>query len=295
MKKPLIIIHIFVFLFIAGRVYSIVIIPPIIYIATLSIGSFIINLCAFTALWMAAKGIIDRAYFGKKTHEIVHLLFVLIGRSIILVFSAIISIIVFNPLNMEEIIFSSLSAAVFSLLVLWLNSFREYRLVQKQEKITILKSLASFSIVVFLTTFISASAALETKILHTDNTSAQQNPQTPLLKLSAPDLMEDRKAGIQLPYNTTVKKTLLFYPQNADLCEIYLGNILISSSKSSRNCYYYRDNGETEKIYCPIPLNISRIPQNLTEQSAPGDIRGRGSCEEKYPVSLTKEGFKIRE
>lgn len=311
-KKILAIISVFISLFLVNKAYSIAIIPPIIYIATLSIGSFIVNLCIFAALWMATKGIIDRAYLGKKVHEIVRLLFRLIGGSIALLLSATISIIIFNPLNTEEIIFSSATAAFISLTLFWLSNFREYRLVQKQEKISILKSVAAFSALVFLATFISASTSLETKILRTNDAGIRQSPESPLLEFSKPNekrtpesFMRDQ-AGIQPsenkkeismpePHDVATKKTLLFYPQNANRCEIYSDDTLISALKPSQNCYYYKNNNEMEKIYCPVILDISDVTKNLIDQSTTVNIDSRGSCEEKYSATLTKEGFKINE
>lgn len=314
-KKNKFIIPLIVFavLILASGVKAIVFIPPIIYIATLSIGSFILNLCAFLAVWLAARGVLDRGYFGKAMHEIVGLILGLLGKSALLVLSAMVPILVLNPLNRQDIAFSSLVAGALSFALLSLNVFRRYRLAQKNEKISLIGSTVFFSVLVILVTFASASLALETKTLRNrDNETGVSNDSgkkgfkmasppsgiadsSPSLgKKKAADFRESTPDGYYqsnnegLESSQSIRQEIWFYPASFDACEIYFNDRRILAVYPSRNCYFYDANGQPAKIPCPIQVSASQVPLN-----ASGNLYGNGSCTENYSIFVSKDGFNV--
>ncbi|MBU1975256.1 MAG: hypothetical protein KKG59_02515, partial [Nanoarchaeota archaeon] len=164
-------IFILLFVVIGNYVTALVFIPPIIYFASVSLIGFITNMFLFLAVWLAIKGFINRSYFGKPVHEIVSIVLGWIGKIVIIILSAIVPLLVLKPIIPLEIAISSLIAGVICLIVLFLNDFRRIRLIQKKEKLAMVRSVTLLSLVVIIITFASASFALETKALHIDKES----------------------------------------------------------------------------------------------------------------------------
>lgn len=288
MRKVLFLVAIFLAVFALFRqAEAIIFIPPVIYIVTVSFSSFIANISISIVFWLVVKGIADRSYFGRPLHEIINFIFNFLGKIFILVFSTLSPIFILDPINAKEIFFSSLISGVLSLAILFLAGFREYRLIQKNEKISFLKSIAIFSAITVLLTFFSAFFALEEKALNMTN--GIEYKEEPLLGFP-------QKAGEEVSYKedySGVKESLWFYSLDISLCQVYFENDLILTAIPSRNCYYYNENNQKERIPCPVLLKISDIPEYLIETRKEGDIYGKGSCVGNYSVILSENGFNV--
>lgn len=156
----------FILLIAASEAKAIVFIPPVIYIASLSIGAFIINVFAFFAVWFAARGLIDRMYFGKPMHEIVRALFGLIGKFALVIIVAVASIKIVDPLNKKGIISAAIFATAFGSILFVLANFREYRLEFKRNQFAIMRSILVFAAAIFLITYSSSVWALKIKAIN---------------------------------------------------------------------------------------------------------------------------------
>ncbi len=288
---------------------AIVFIPPVIYIATLSLGALIVNISIFIAIWLAAQGVLNRLYFGKAMHEIVRVFFNVLGRVAILFIASVASVLFYNPLNTREVVISSILAGVLCLALVFLGNFREYRLVSKKEKLAAIGSMSIFFVLATVIIFISASSALKTKILRTGENglsvykedksaldgfalplqkSAESVPKNEAEKGIAPQTPEDRKT------DQSLKQLLWFYPSDFGSCEIYFGADLIKSVRPEDNCYY-QDKGEAQRLPCPVSVLAGDIPASSVRPGVQDKIYGQGSCAEEYWVRITQEGFNMSE
>lgn len=290
---------------------AIVFIPPVIYIATLSLGAFIINISIFIAIWLATQGIINRLYFGKALHQIIRIFLGIFGKAVVLFAASVISILFFNPLNPKEVIISSILAGILCLIFIFLGNFKEYRLVQKKEKLATIGSMLLFFILTAIIIFISASLALKTKILSTgenglgaykENLSAPNGFTLPLQKSTEYISKDEAEKGIAPDYKNdaiednksdrSMAQLLWFYPSDFKVCEVYFDTNLILAVHPKNNCYYY-DSGKLQKLPCPISVSLDDVPLNLAKADGQYNIYGQGSCVEKYRASITQEGFNM--
>jgi hypothetical protein len=313
--KKLAIIYFIIFV-LAGmtalKASAIVFVPPVIYIATLSLGAFVVNVFAFFAVWFAAKGLIDRLYFGKPMHELIRLFFSLLGKFAILFIAAAVSVATLDPLNKKEVLAASVLAGVLGLVLIFLSSFREYRLEPKNKKVYFAGSMMFFSLVVFGVTYASALRALEIKILRIGGDNGpveyQKKDALPgdisLPRQKAPSALpgvesdqgiapslQEQKAAERLGMVRKETQVLWFNPVDLTPCEIYFGGILVLSTVSHDNCYYNNDI-TTHRIICPVSIFREDVSVNLIKTI--GDvvnIHGEGSCEERYNVIITEGGF----
>jgi hypothetical protein len=273
---------------------SIIFIPPVIYIATFSLGAFITNMFIFIAFWLTVKGVTDRSYLGKPFHELVKMLLQLIGKTATLITSAAIPILVLNPVTPQEIVVSSLCAGALGQTILFLGSFREYRLLPGKGKIRLLSSMTILSMFIIAAAFISTTLATETKTLHTEEGRVTEYTGTDIKLLRAPALKEtgDYETYLKQQY-PNVRETLWFYPVDSGPCSIYFNDIIIMEANPTLNCYY-QINNRTERINCPIPLKIQTIRERQIDYGESGSIQGRGSCSENYTASIEKTGFNVK-
>ncbi len=291
---------------------SIVFVPPVIYIATLSLGSFLTKIFIFIAFYLTSNGLANSLYLGKPLYEITKSFFSFAWRSLVIILSAAASVKIFGPLNAQEALTASLAAGVISLIVFFLASFREYHFSDLNRKTFIFVSNLFFSLFIVLVAFISVLLSLETRALDTGRGAEGWYEETQV-PVAAPSLDESEKAKDFFQENSAgvyendyyesekpevekeiVREYLWFYPQNYSLCQIYFDDIPLFSEKPALNCYYYRSDGRAERIFCPIPVSISDIPQNLKKADKFGNIFGQGSCKENYSISLRQEGFNIK-
>lgn len=301
----------------APKALAIVFVPPVIYIATLSLGAFVVNVFAFFAVWFAAKGLIDRVYFGKPMHELVRLFFNFLGKFAIFFAASAVSMLILDPLSKKEVLTASVLAGILSLVLTFLNNFREYRLELKGKKFLRAGSMIFFSLIVFAVTYISALRALEVRILRIEDSkggAVEYKKEAPLREdISLPSQKAPSAApgyeadmGIVPSYQeqgpaespVSIKKktrSLWFYPASLVPCEIYFGENLIFSAVSQDNCYYDNDI-RMHRIICPVPVSMEDVPVNLVRAvGAVVSIQGAGSCTEKYTVIMGENGFIISE
>lgn len=277
---------------------AIVIVPPIIYIATFSLGSFILNVFTLTAFYMAAKGLLDRFYFGKQMHELVGIALAYLGCLVIIMATAIISIAIFDPIDARSLFYASIFSTFLSFLLIALSNFRKYTLADQYLKNKMIMSMFMFSAIVFVITFVSAYYSISTSILKKDavmnrsvaNGSAQSTPQDSFgVRNKSADFYEKESAAIP---SVEADRVVWFYPFKDGICEIYAGGIFVKAEKSKGKCFYYGENNDTKRIECPIGLDVAEVKNLQLSKSLPVQIEGRGSCLDAYRVYISEKGFK---
>ncbi len=277
----------------ALQAYPIVFLPPVIYMVTFSLVAYVTNLFIFLAVWLAAKGVTDRLYLGRRMHELVKAFFQLLGNASVLVFSAVLPVLLFNPLTPTDVAFTSICAGVLCLAINFLSGYRKYRIVRGGEKIRSLTSMILLSALIVAVSYLSTSLALSTKVLYTQG----REPAGDVYRdASAPPRLADiveRKAEAAgyLSAGVGVSDALWFFPVGDEVCSIYFNDSLLVAVKPGMNCYHYLD-GKPERMYCPVVLKRGSLPSYGNPVS--GRIYGTGSCSERYMVSIEATGFALK-
>lgn len=251
---------------------------PVIYASNLSSSYFIANLVLLTFFYICAKGFANGLYFGKPNHEIIRLLFSFIGRFIVLILTSLVAIKLFNPIGIREMFISSVFAALLSFIIFAFANFRFYRLMREEKRVTVIRSLISYAIMVFIANFFSISLAVSTEIINTTGDFEKE-------------FVEGRN---EMGKYDLIKKSVWFFPQNEEPCEIFQDGIKLSDNASVKNCFYFKTDVEVNRIFCPLEVNISDLPlkDNMVGQEVL--IRGKGSCVEEYHAILKKNGFILK-
>lgn len=282
---------------------AIVIVPPVVYIATFSIGTFILNAFVMTSVFMATKGLIDRFYLGKRMHEIVGILFSYIGSIAVIIAVSFISIGFFDPIDARTLFYASIFSAFLSFLIMALNNFRKYLLSDPYGRNELILRLISFAVVVFIITFVSAYFSMSTSILKKRDQSGAVatrdiSEEAPLdlnfglgfesAKKSADSIQREVASAPAL----VAEETIWFNPYMEGKCEIYVGGRLIKSEESIGKCFYYDSNNIAKRVICPVGLNIADLKGLALPKNRAVKLEGRRSCLDNYNVYVTDSGFK---
>lgn len=298
-------------MFLAVPAQGIVFIPPVIYIVTLSLGSFFFNIFIFVAFWLAINGYINRSYFGKPFHKIVALIFGLAGKGILLSAVAILPILVFKPTDVIGIVVASLGAGLLCFATVFLVNYREYRWLSFSERVPILKSATFLFVLAIIITYTATTLALKPKVYYNNENVFNDNITKAANKTVPERFFEtgsNRNAsGMQAaPYRGTFADNaalrssaevssgkLWFMPENSSVCNIFFDDKMISSVMPKSDCFYYKNN-QRERTTCPVNLTVSEIPPNIAIPKEQHRVIGSGSCVGNYAVVLDGNTFQIK-
>ena len=127
-------------------VTSIVVIPPLIYFASVSIIGFITNMFLLLAVWLTVIGVTNKSYFGQPFHVLAGFFFKAIGIGMVIIISSLIPILVFRPAFTRDIALSSMFSGILCAALLFLNNYRRFRITQFEDKAKIIRSIAIVSL-----------------------------------------------------------------------------------------------------------------------------------------------------
>jgi len=286
---------------IAGIANAIVIVPPIIYFVTFSIGTFILNIFIMTAVYIASRGLINRFYFGRHMHEIVGILFSYLGYILTIISTSFISIAIFDPIDAKSLFYASIFSTFLSFLVMALNNFRRYVLSDRGRRNDVIISMLVFSVIVFVITFVSAYFSISTSVIKKGDTferTADGDAQNsgPELNFGMNSASEKRNIGyydekVSSQSRPITESSLWFSPYRDGLCEIYAMNKLIKAEKVLDRCFFYDINMNSKRIACPIGIDIKDV--NSLNLTTSGEVKfeGKGACLDSYSVHVTENGF----
>lgn len=290
-------------IFFAKIAEAIVIVPPVIYIATFSIGTFVLNAFIMTSAYMAGRGLIDRFYFGKHLHELVGIAFSYVGSIVLIMSSSFVAISFFDPIDARSLFYASVFSSFLSFLVMGLNNFRKYLLADSYGKNEAILRLIALSSVVFIITFISGYFSISTRILKKSEPyglTLEKNARNSPINLNfgidfsakekSADSLEEKPAPAPLPVS---EKTIWFNPYIEEKCEIYAGDKFVKSEAPSGKCFYFDGNNVARRIICPVSLDIEEVRDATIGMNGVTRIEGRGSCLDNYKVYVSDKGFKI--
>ena len=295
---------------IAGNANAIAFIPPVIYVASMSIMGFIANMFLILAVWLAVKGVINRSYWGKPIHEIVSLFLGWLGTAFAVALSSLFPVLILRPILTREIIVSCIIAGCLCFMILFLNEYRHFHQITKDQKMKSFRHLISIALLVVIISYFCVSLSIKTYAHHINSgkgseyqIEAESNAGSPLMESiasrqsksfsdSASNIAETESSS-----STDIFKTIWFYPRNSDICIIYFNDDLIGSYAPQMSCYYKTSDNKEERTQCPVALNFDTFIEKLSttklSSSQEGVITASGSCNEKYLVTIKDAGFKV--
>ncbi len=292
MKKA---IALFCLCILALNAHAIAVIPPAMYIATLSIIAFISNLLITAAVYAAAKGMFSANTFKKGFSSTLGLVLEIIGKAALIIISTTIAVLAINPITIEESIIAGIIAATITLIALLFNAYKRLAILEGKEKRAILKEALLVFVFVILASSAASYASIELKAITTQGYDAPvQKPVleelgdavTSGLSQSAPSMIASdseisdtmRKESAPLPVEEKTAPVLLdlvFLPKSAEECIISSETRSISITPKM-NCVVL-ENGARIKAICPIILPASDFYPDK-------NISTSGSCTEEYQI-----------
>lgn len=286
------------FIFFSKMAEAVVIVPPAIYIATFSMGTFILNAFIMISAYMAGRGLMDRFYFGKHMHELVGIAFSYIGSITVILSVSFVAIAVFDPIDSRTLFYASVFSAFLSFIILALNNFRKYLLSDPYARNESVMRLIIFSVIVFIITFVSSYFSINTSILKKSYPyAAAEDAEMKPLDLysglnfkSRDESAQSLKKNVPLAYMSSFEKIIWFNPYKNGVCEIYAEGKHIRSEEPLGKCFYYDSNNNAQRILCPIGLNVSDLKSLEIPKNREIQFEGRGSCLDHYKAYVTDNG-----
>lgn len=283
----------------ASCAHAIVIIPPTVYIVTISLASFIGNAIILIVGWIAVSGIAAKKFFGKSVSEIMAFTFSGIKKLVVAVVSMLAALLLFNPIEIFSILTASLAAAIITLALLALGSYSKYRLVGKTEKTRLLRSTVFFAAIVFVLSALAISVSLEITQVNAspEGLFAKQAVQETDFRIGLPDASKEMASApaASAPMDTAgedaEKKVggadrIWFYPAGAKPCIVIVGSKVFEFAPTN-NCYFL-ENSAPQRMVCPVSISIAEV-------SARGSVNvsATGSCSYEGTIIVSETGFLV--
>jgi len=139
-----------IFFFFLSISFSIAIISPVFYLATLSLGAVVANGLVSIAVFLASECVLSKKIFGVRPYVAVDFLLRSFGKSLLFLVAIILAALIFNPLTLAEAVVSALFAACLSASVLAVFNYKDFNLLEAVEKKKRLFSIALFCAFVFV-------------------------------------------------------------------------------------------------------------------------------------------------
>jgi len=139
---------------------AIVIVPPVAYFLTLSLGTFLANSLVSLLVFGVLKGATARTYAGRSVYEI---LYQLMNACLLMLLAfpcMFLAAIAFNPIEQSGFVASGLSAGLLALAAAGIVSLKEFRASDAGRKRTMVASLLAFAAFVAAATTVSAALAV---------------------------------------------------------------------------------------------------------------------------------------
>jgi len=161
-------------LLLAGSAYPIVIVPPMVYFASISIAGFLANALISLGALAAVAGVANWKLFNSPMPAIISTIFGVASKLFLGMSTMIFALIVFFPISMQQIIISAFAVLAVSAFLLFLRDYRLFRASSKTVKLQLLGTTAIFALFFAIAFVPSAYFAIEYRIITTQPGTASQ-------------------------------------------------------------------------------------------------------------------------
>ncbi len=281
-----------------SSVNAIVIIPPVVYIATISILALVLNAFVGLFFWIAIQGVATKKLFGKPLHEILNFLLPSAGKLLFALILTVIFSLMLSPIEINEIILTSIIISVIFAVVLSLSKFREIRNTEHKSKI--IAGIALFSVAVLAVSLLSIMFSIE--IVSVSGEYGEEVPLGDLLDYLpiAPSMISDKSMEMPAsagdvaegiaPEDTVEKKKIIrsiwLVPDSGADCTLTIGERELSFTPE-KNCVKGIES-EIKRSYCPIEVTPAQI-----YETGQIKLKAGGSCSGEILVFINNYGFEV--
>ncbi|MDO8647042.1 MAG: hypothetical protein Q7R70_01325 [Candidatus Diapherotrites archaeon] len=273
-------------IFAAGFASAIVIIPPVVYVATISILSIIFNMIAGFFCWLAIQGIASKTVFGKKLDSVLETAIPVFGKILFALLLTVVFSFFFSPSGIQEILLASAAITLVFFLALLLSNYRQIRNSPEKGRKQF-PSIAVSSILVF--------AIVSASIFFSVTFAPISQAQRPLLDDSAFGVSKSQSApaeSISRPSTDSEKNYLTnelwLVPSSIEACKLSVNGIEQFSFTPSKNCFERTASG-FEKTFCPIKITPALF-ESLGETM---ELSASGSCSGKLSAKISNNQFEV--
>ena len=165
----------FFLFFFAVSVFGVVIIPPLIYVATFSALTFAANLLVGFGVWLALQGIAQKRVFNRRVSALLD--FAADGAKTLFVglAAAVVGLVFVSPLVWTEILFAAGIVVAASFVLFFLLDYKRWRGQQEDARFSRLGSFFLRSLVIGLLVGVSVYGAIELRAVSTSNAPGQSD------------------------------------------------------------------------------------------------------------------------
>lgn len=284
-------------LLLAGSPSAVVIVPPIIYFASISIAGFLANALISLGALAAVAGVANWKLFNSPAPAIISALFGIASRLFIGIVSMTVGLIAFFPVSVQQIIVSASAVLVVSAILLFLRDYRLFRASPKTMKLQLLASTAMFALFFAIVFAPSAYFAIEYRIINTQQDAALPSasglpgsepgaPFLPGLGKAAPQAMapSEQAAADKVAGQQQDGLILWLMPQSGKDCIVDIGTEkeIFSPRKECK----LQPDAFSEPQLCPISIRVPRQCQK--------DVRivASGSCSDSILIQCENSQLK---
>ncbi|MFH1587228.1 MAG: hypothetical protein ABID38_05190 [Candidatus Diapherotrites archaeon] len=280
---------------------AIVIIPPVVYVATISILTLVLNAFIGLFFWIAIQGVATKKLFGRPIHEILNFLIPSAGKILFALLLTVIFSLILAPVEINEIISTSILISVIFAAVLFLSKFREIRNTEHKSKV--IASVAVFSIAVLAISFFSIMLSVEVISVSTEAGEELKEefpgagimddllPSSPYMgapSMEKPAPIADVGEGIS-PEDIEKKgsiRSIWLVPDSGANCTLTIGETQLSF-RPEKNCVE-KIGSEIRRSYCPIEVTPSQIYGTGQLQ-----LKAGGSCSGEITILVSNNAFEV--
>lgn len=287
MKKLLLLI---VFLVVLNSVNAIVIVPPAVYVATLSILSVLFNMFVGLFAWIAVQGIATKKFFGKPFHSIAGFVVSSMGKLFFAVLLVAGFSVLFNPIELMEALFVSVVAGGVFFFCLFLSRFRQLR--DSRKKLRITGRIALFSVIVLVIGFVSITFSIQ--LVHVSSGKKAPVTEAPLsfpekpTELPYQDKIRKEATPGKIPEGGITVEELWLVPVNGKKCILSAnGSELFFTLE--KNCIEKSESG-LNRVFCPIKIE----PRQFSQKGVI-ELKATGSCSGEMIVRVKENQFEVME
>jgi len=290
-----------------GSASAIVIVPPMVYFASISIAGFLANALISLGALAAVAGVANWKLFNSPMSAIISAIFGAASRLFLGIFTMMVALIMFFPISVQQIVFSAFAVLVMSAFLLFLRDYRLFRASQKTVKMRLLGTTAVFALFFAIVFVPSAYFSVEYRIISTqqetavptsasDQSISESFDQLPSLDLngaSKPAMAPSAQASADylVAENSIVARqqqgdlVLWFLPQTNEDCIVEIEGMK-EIFKPKRECKL-QPNMFSEPQLCPISIQVPRQCQKDLSISA------SGSCSDSLVVKCKNNQLEI--
>lgn len=288
MKK--ILLFILFFLSLAASAQAIVIVPPVIYIATLSILSLIFNLLIGFFFWLAVQTVIFKGPGAAKGIQLVEGSISILGKIVPIFLLIFFMEPLFDVSSLFGILFFALIITLILTFFLLLSHFRDIR--NTLQKVPLLQSLLFSILFIFLITTAAVFFSVSFNAVYSNPSTPSANDAAGIAASSPSTIASDSTGYGKATDSTDAARSSMIVsefwltPTSSAPCVLSYSDQVLSFTPV-KSCYQKTAQGFI-RSFCPIKVSASQIQADSLTQ-----LEESGSCSGSFLAQSKNGGLEL--